>query len=40
MGRQQAFGGLVGQAVVDRQSAVSLGYGQKKSQPDEGWDCT
>ncbi len=40
MGRQQAFGSLVGQAVVNRQSAVSLGYGQKKSQPDEDWDFT
>ena len=40
MGRQQAFGGLVGQAVVNRPTAVSLGYGQKKSQPDEGWDFT
>ena len=40
MGRQQAFGSLVGQAMVNRQSAVSLGYRQKKSQPDEGWDFT
>lgn len=34
MGRQQAFGGLVGQAVVNRQPAVSLGEVPKRKGPE------
>ena len=40
MGGQQAFCVLVGQGVVNRRTAVSLGNRQKKSQPDKGWDFT
>ena len=40
MGRQQAFGGLVGPAWSTGKPPFSPGTGKKKSQPDEGWDFT